>query len=204
MESNYTDEQLIELVHENSEEAKSVLYERNKFKIEYFLKKYSIAAKSLGIDLKDLKQEAMVAFTDAILNYNPSKDASLTTFICLCVERRIKKCCIKAGRIKNQAMKDTLSLEYNYEDSDATLKELIEDEGSDPLIKMTEEEQYIELVTNIKNSLTNFESEVYELLTSGMNYRDIAVILDKEPKQIDNTIQRIKIKIRKILSNRKN
>ena len=99
MESNYTDEQLIELVHENSEEAKSILYERNKYKIEYFIKKYSVAAKALGIDLTDLHQEAMVAFTDAILNYNPKKDASLATFICLCVERRIKKCCIKAGRI---------------------------------------------------------------------------------------------------------
>lgn len=202
MKSEYTDEQLIELVHENSEEAKSILYERNKYKIEYFIKKYTPAAKALGIDITDLNQEAMVAFTDAILNYNEKKDASLPTFICLCVERKIKKCCIKAGRLKNQAMKDALSLEYNYDNSDTSLKELIEDENSDPLIKITEEEQYIELVTNIKESLTNFESEVYELMTSGMNYRDIAIILDKEPKQIDNTIQRIKMKIRKILNNR--
>ena len=84
------------------------------------------------------------------------------------------------------------------------MKEIIEDEGSDPLLKMTEEEQYIELITTIKNSLTDFESEVYELLTNGMSYRDIAIILDKEPKQIDNTIQRIKSKIRKILDERKN
>ena len=126
-DSLYNDEQLIELVHENSDEAKSILFNRYKESIDYLVKKYSVLAKSLGIDLTDLNQEALVGFTDAILNYDGSKDASLATFICLCVERKIKKACVKAGTMKHQAMKDTLSLEYTYEDIDASLKELIED-----------------------------------------------------------------------------
>ena len=196
------DEELIELVHENNEEAKTELFNRYKDKIDYLIKKYTVIAKTLGIDLNDLNQEALVAFTDAILNYDSSKDASLSTFICLCVERKIKKACIKAGTIKNQTMKDSLSLDYTYEDINLPLKELIEDVDSDPLIKISQDEQYKELLKNIRESLTDAERDVFELLIGGLTYKDIAVILDKDPKQVDNARERIKTKIKKILENR--
>ena len=193
------DEELIDLVHENNEEAKTALFNKYKDKIDYLIRKYSPAAKALGIDLSDLNQEALVAFTDAILNYDSSKDASLATFICLCVERKIKKACIKAGTLKNQAMKDTLSLDYTYEDINLPLKELIEDVDSDPLIKISQDEEYKELLKSIKESLTDNERDVFELLIGGLTYKDIAVILDKDPKQVDNARERIKAKIKKIL-----
>lgn len=202
MNNGYTDEQLIELVHENNEDAKTMLFDRYKDKIDFLLRKYSSPAKKLGLDMKDLNQEALVGFTDAILNYSPDKDASVSTFICLCVERKIKKACIKAGTNKNRTNNEALSLEYFYEDIDTTLKELIEDSNSDPLNKISEQEEYDELVSKIKSTLTDTENEVFDLLILGLNYRDIAEILDKENKQIDNAIQRIKAKIRKILENR--
>ena len=193
------DEELIELVHENSEEAKSALFNKYKDKIDYLIRKYTPVAKTLGIDIKDLNQEALLGFTDAILNYDSSKDASVATFICLCVERKIKKACLKAGTIKNKTMKDSLSLEYMYEDINLPLKELIEDVDSDPLIKVSQDEEYEELLRSIRETLTDNEREVFELLIAGLNYKDIAVILDKEPKQIDNARERIKTKIKKIL-----
>ena len=202
MKSEYTDEQLIDLVHENSEEAKSVLFDRYKDKIDYLIRKYTIVAKTLGIDIKDLNQEALVGFTDAILNYIPGKEASLSTYICLCVERKIKKACIKASTNKHQAMKDTLSLDYTYDDINLPLKELIEDVDSDPLIKITEQERYEELLEKIRSSLTDNELPVFELMILGLGYKDIAEVLDKESKQIDNAIQRIKGKIKKILDER--
>ena len=202
MISEYSDEQLIELVHENNDEAKSILFNRYKDKIDYLIKKYAIVAKTLGIDIKDLNQEALLGFTDAILNYIPEKEASLVTYICLCVERKIKKACIKASTIKNQTMKDTLSLDYTYDDINIPLKELIEDVDSDPLIKITEKERYEELLDKIRTSLTDNETPVFELMILGLGYKDIAEVLDKEVKQIDNAIQRIKAKIKKILDER--
>ena len=202
MKSEYTDEQLIDLVHENSEDAKSVLFDRYKDKIDYLIRKYTIVAKTLGIDIKDLNQEALVGFTDAILNYIPGKEASLSTYICLCVERKIKKACIKASTSKHQAMKDTLSLDYTYDDINIPFKELIEDVDSDPLIKITEQERYEELLEKIRASLTDNELPVFELMILGLGYKDIAEVLDKESKQIDNAIQRIKGKIKKILEER--
>ena len=44
--------------------------------------------------------------------------------------------------------------------------------------------------------LTPFEKEVFELKINGHSYTDIAEILKKDKKQIDNTIQRIKRKIK--------
>ena len=200
MNNEYSDEQLIELVHENNEDAKSILFNRYNDLINYLIRKYTPLAKTLGIDINDLYQEALVSFTDAILNYDSNKDAAVRSFVSLCVERKIKKTCIKAGRQKNQAIKDSLSLDYTYQD--LPLKELIEDVDSDPLIKVSENESFEELMKNIKDVLTAAENEVFELLRMGLSYRDISEVLDKEPKQIDNAIQRIKTKIKKILSER--
>ena len=51
----------------------------------------------------------------------------------------------------------------------------------------------------IKKSLTDFELQVFELMISSFNYREIAEILDKDRKQIDNAIQRIKMKVKEKL-----
>ena len=52
------------------------------------------------------------------------------------------------------------------------------------------------LIERIKMCLTDFEEKVFDLLISGFTYREIAGILDKEDKQIDNAIQRIKTKVK--------
>ena len=56
------------------------------------------------------------------------------------------------------------------------------------------------LLNKVKNNLTEFEEQVFELHISGFKYKEIAEMLDKTPKSIDNTIQRIKTKIKKQLN----
>ena len=51
-----------------------------------------------------------------------------------------------------------------------------------------------ELIEKIKKRLTEFESQVFDLLIAYFSYREIAEMLDKDKKQIDNAIQRIKAK----------
>ena len=64
---------------------------------------------------------------------------------------------------------------------------------------MLEEEKEQELETKIKNGLSVFECQVFELLKNNFSYIEIANILEKSPKQIDNTIQRLKGKVKKII-----
>ena len=44
---------------------------------------------------------------------------------------------------------------------------------------------------------------MYKLLISGMSYNEIAETLHKNPKQIDNAIQRLKGKIKEILKRKR-
>ena len=48
--------------------------------------------------------------------------------------------------------------------------------------------------------LTDLEFQVFELKRNGFNYKEIAEILDKDQKSIDNALQRIRIKMKEILS----
>ena len=46
----------------------------------------------------------------------------------------------------------------------------------------------------LKEILSKFELSVLYLISSGMSYKEIATVLGKTPKSIDNALQRIKKK----------
>ena len=162
------------------------------------------SAKKLGYEYTDLVQEAMVGFADSLNHYDETKNAALPTFISLCVERRLQNAILKAGRLKNKILLESLSLDHVYENYQVPLKEMISDQSShDPLHGITKEEEFEELVDQIKDVLSASEYEVYDFLINGLDYQEIARILDKSPKQIDNTIQRLKGKIKIILQEKR-
>ena len=70
------------------------------------------------------------------------------------------------------------------------------------LNNLMNEEEFLDLNEKIKEHLSKNEYEVYELLRNGFSYTEIATLLDKTPKSVDNAIQRIKGKVRKILAER--
>lgn len=200
--SDIKDEQLIHMIREESEEAKEILYEKYRYIIEVELKKYNRMAWALSYDVNDLYQDALVGFADAIYNYREDKEASLSSFITLCVDRRLQTSIRKAGRMKNKMLHDALSLEEEYR-STSQLKELLSDNSeNDPLENILKEEGYNELRKSIKESLSDSEYEVYTYMINGLKYDEIATLLNKDLKQIDNTIQRVKSKIKKILEKR--
>jgi len=196
------DEQLIHMIREESEEAKDMLYQKYRYIIDYELKKYKRIAYALSYDVSELSQEALVGFADAINNYREDKEASLASFITLCVDRRLQVAIKKAGRLKNQMIKEALSLEEEYNAS-SQLKDLLSDNSlNDPLENILKEENYQELKRKIKESLSESEYEVYTYMINGLKYDEIASLINKNLKQVDNTIQRVKSKIKKILEER--
>ncbi len=200
---DYSDGELIYLINEANEDAKEIIYEKYKYIIEIIIKKYIKTASSLGIDYNDLYQEALIGFMDAINNYKDNKDASLARFITVCVDRRLQVAVIKAGRQKNKLLNESLSLEHTYENIKVPLMYLIGDNNeNDPLENISKAEELQELMTKIKEQLSNFENEVFSLMINNLNYNEIAVLLDRNSKQIDNTMQRIKTKVKKVLADR--
>lgn len=196
----YPDDELFGMICESNEDAKEILYNKYKYLIDAVLKKYIYTAKKLGIEYNDLHQEGLVGFADALNCYDETKNTQLSTFISLCVERRLQNAVLKAGRLKNKLLLESLSLDHEYGEHQIPLRDMISDERvNDPLQGIAKEEEFSELLDKIKEVLSNQEYEVFGWMRHGLSYQDIALILNKTPKQIDNTIQRIKAKIRMIL-----
>jgi len=194
----YPDSELYSMIAE-SEDAKELIYNKYKYIIDLLVKKYIYSAKKLGIEYNDLYQEGLVGFIDALNHYDDTKNAQLSTFISICVERRLQNVILKAGRLKNKILLESLSLDHVYEQYQMPLSEMISDQESDPLQGITKQEELDELIARIEKILSPSEYEVYQFMIHGLCYQDIALILNKTPKQIDNTIQRLKNKIKRIL-----
>ncbi|MDE5889233.1 MAG: sigma-70 family RNA polymerase sigma factor [Bacilli bacterium] len=197
---DFNDYELISMLHESSEEAKNILYNKYLYIIDIEIKKYQRMARVLGYDLNDLYQDALVGFSDALISYRDDKDAALSSFITLCVDRRLQVSIKKAGRLKNKLLNDSLSLEHIYESSASPLMDMLSDNfENDPLENIVKEEKTEELMKEIKRSLSNREYEVFSLVTNGLKYDEIALLLNKDLKYVDNAIQRMRAKIRKIV-----
>ena len=198
----YSDNELCSMICENNEDAKNILYKKYKYIIDIIIKKYTLSAVKVGIEYNDLYQEALVGFSDALNSFNEEKNTSIQTFITVCVERRLQKAIVRAKANKNTYFLQSLSLDYEYDNNDTVtaLKEIVSDKNkNDPLNSMTTQEEYNELIDKIESNLSEKEKEVFTLLIAGLTYSEIAKNLDKNLKQIDNTIQRIKAKVKKIL-----
>ena len=199
--NDVNDYELIMLYREDDEDAKNLLFLKYKFIIDILIRKYKAGIVALNIDFQEVYSECTVAFSDALKSFKDSKNASLPTFITLCVERRLKGVLRKYNRNKYKDMHESYSLDFVYDDVDSSLMNSISDEGEfDPLKNMTDKERYQEFICEIKNSLTQRENDVFVLMINGLNYREIAKILNKTDKQVDNTMQRIKGKIKSLLN----
>ena len=201
--NDVTDNELLSMINEESEDAKDLLFAKYKHIIDIIIKKYINMAKVLGIDYSDLYQEALLGYVDAVNDYKENKEAGLPTFISICVERKLQVAITKASRIKNKIITESISLEHAYDTFKVPLMYILSDnEENNPLKNIISKEELQDLINKIKESLSDKEYEVYSLMIGGLNYNDIALLLAKEPKQIDNTIQRIKTKVKKILEER--
>lgn len=195
----FNDQELTTMFSENNEDAKNILFDKYSYIIDIIMSKYKKSIYALNLDYDEVKQEARLGFTDALIKFNSEKDTSLPTFITVVVERKIQNCIRKADTIKNKIHNESYSIDYEYDIFKKPLSEILGDNSGDPLTNLENEENYKELVRKINELLSPFEQDVYKLLINGFNYVDIANILNKEPKQIDNTIQRIRSKIKDVI-----
>lgn len=191
----YPDNELTYLIKDNNETAQDLLYDKYKYIIESILNKYKRVFYALNIELEEVRQEANLAFSYAIYNYDEKKDASLNTFITLCVERKVRKVIKSKETMKSKVQSETISLNSNDK---LDIENLYGDETYEPSKKIENVDMLKYINKKVKDLLSPKELEVYNLLLQGLTYQEIAITLNKTPKQIDNTIQRIRIKLKKL------
>lgn len=198
--NEYPDSELVNLVCEKSEEASDVLYEKYKYIVDIVYNKYKKSAYYLNIDLKELKQEALVGFSDALVSYNQDKGVNLATFISLCVERKVRNFVRKSETDKSRITNSAYSLDALYGEEDyVPQKEKLGTTLNDPQVTIEANENIENLTKAIDELLSATEKEVYELIINDFSYDDIATILNKDLKSIYNTAARLRAKIKSIL-----
>jgi RNA polymerase sporulation-specific sigma factor len=204
MYKDENDFELVYLIEEKNEAALNMLYEKYKPIIEIKTKKYIKYASKLGLEYSDLFQEGMLGLSEAIKSFNVKKDVQFKTFANLCIERQIFTALKKASRKKHNVLNDSLSLDENLTDTETTLLDFIFDKNSDPSDYIESLETKKELFTRIDNELTPLEKEVFNLKINNLDYKEISLLLNKSYKSIDSAIQRIRLKVKKILKKIKN
>ena len=199
--NEYPDNEVVNMVCDN-EEATDLLYEKYKYIIDILLSKYRAVLKYHNLDVLEVRQDAIIAFMDAIKNYNQEKNASLPTFITICVNRKIQNVIRKSSTIKETVLRESFSLDYTYGDDDeTTLADIIIEENSNPELKVINKENYNILVSKIDESLSPFEKEVFDLMINSFQTEEISKLLNETVKKIYNTTHRIRDKIKKLLEN---
>ena len=193
--NDINDNELLFLVSESNEEAKSELVKKYIGIVHKIAFKYTGLADSLGVDEKDLVQEGLIGLNKAIDTYNPSKNVLFYTYVTLCIESNIKSYLKVSSRKRNQTLNNSLSLDKLSED-DVNINEMLKDENSDPSLKLLEEENRNELLETFKLVLTEFEYEVFKYKSEGYSNEEISLKTGKDKKSIENTLFRIKNKIK--------
>lgn len=196
---DYNDNELIDYASEDNEEATNLIYEKYRPLIESMAHKMYLYAKNPGYDSSDLIQEGMLGLDKAIKTYQESKETLFYTYAKTCIERRMLSFIIGANRLKNKVLNDSLSLNSPIEDSNQSIIDFVTDNDLNPEEELIVKENEEELVKTIQKSLTDLESQVFALKINGLDYKEIAELLDKDAKSIDNALQRIKSKVKKAL-----
>lgn len=196
---DYNDFELLSYVAENNEEASEVLFEKYRPLINATANRLYYYCKNTGLEINDLIQEGMLGLNLAMTSFDESKKTGFYTYAKKCIERKIISLVVGARRLKHKFLNESLSLEINDEETKIYISEKnLEDNSYNPEEILVNSESVEELIKEVNKHLTDFEIQVFELKLNGFEYKEIAEILDKDTKSIDNALQRIKSKIKKI------
>ncbi len=177
---NLSDNDLIRLIKGGDYSYLGVIIERHKQIIEGIISRYS----DCGIDRDDLFQDATLALLSAINSFDADK-SSFTTFVSVCITRAINDV-VRAANAKRRVPEKMLT----------PLEDVVLTDEASPERILIEKESYRLLADNIKVDLSTLEYRVLCEFLSDKTYADIATELNISLKSVDNTLRRIRKKLK--------
>ena len=148
-----------------------------------------------GGDSEDLIQEGTFGLVSAIRQYSSECETSFKTFAEHCIRMRLYSAIKSASRLKHFPLNDGVSFEQLSEDHRAQLSAVPEVFRRSPEELVLARESKEELYTAFSQCLSTFENRVLDLYLDGLSYREIGQRLNKDPKAVDNAVQRIRRKL---------
>ncbi|MCL1848390.1 MAG: RNA polymerase sporulation sigma factor SigH [Clostridiales bacterium] len=176
---------------------------------EYLIHKYKnfVRARArsyflIGADKEDIIQEGMIGLFKAIRDYRPDKQSSFRAFAELCITRQIITAVKTATRQKHIPLNSYISLNKPIydEESDRTLLDVITGTGiTDPEELIISREEFRDIEGKMGEILSPFERQVLVCYLDGKTYQEIAEMLSRHVKSVDNALQRVKRKLEQYL-----
>lgn len=195
------DNELVYLCCENNEYAENLIVEKYKPYVltilKDFLKKYNI----VGMEVADLYQEGLIGLVSAIKTYKEEKNITFYTYATTCIKSSIVSSMRHSFRQKSRVLNNSYSLDKLIEDTNNSLYDTLKDESNDPTKILMSEEETAGIISKIKSKLSKGELIVFELRLKGLKNEEIADLISKDKKYVENTMFRINKKYKEFLNN---
>ena len=195
------DEEIVEQFRNGDEMAQEYLIVKYKNFVRSKARSYFL----IGADREDIIQEGMIGLYKAIRDYRGDKLSSFRAFADLCITRQIITAIKTATRQKHIPLNSYVSLNKPIydEDSDRTLMDVLSGMRiTDPEELIISQEEIDDIELKMGEILSPLEWKVLTYYLDGKSYQEIAEILGRHVKSIDNALQRVKRKLERYLEKR--
>lgn len=156
------------------------------------------------LDFDDLMQEGVIGLLSAIDEYESSHNVKFSSFAYICIIRKIYNVIKQSNGNKHKALNDAISL-HSYIGADegrAVIDLLPNEEGAvDPEEWAMERFVSEKIKEVLKNHLSILEFAVISLLLEGYSNGEIEAKIGVGSKAVDNARTRVRLKIKKLLTN---
>lgn len=153
----------------------------------------------VGADRQDIFQEGLIGLLIAINSFREGM-SSFYSFAQLCIKSQKIDALKAATRHKHTALNSYISLNQPFcDNSNKTFEEIL---ITSPNLEFSDPEKIyidsIEPIEEINNGFfSDLEKNVAGLFVQGYTYKEIANVLNRNPKNIDNALSRIKRKLKR-------
>lgn len=183
--SEITDEDIAIIAQGGDEPAAEYLLRKYKNMVNLLSRRFYIA----GAEQEDVVQEGMIGLYKAILKYQSAK-FKFSTFAYQCIRSSILDALRASLRGKHQPLNNYTSI--------SDMEELYTDEENSPEQIILREEQIEIIWKTAKEILSEKEYVVFKLYIDGLTITEIAEAAGISYKSCDNTLQRVRSKIRRM------
>ena len=145
----------------------------------------------------------MIALYKAIRAFRADRESSFVHYASLCIDNQLYNVIKGANRLKNSPLNTYVSFygsAYSEEEKERTLLDTMATVRTEsPEDAFISKENMERILSSIEKLLTPLEKQVLDLFMDGYSYQQIAAMLGRGTKTVDNALQRIKRKLEKYL-----
>lgn len=185
------DESLCRLAASGSREAEEILVCRYTRLVRTCARPFFL----IGGDSEDLTQEGMVGLIKAVREYDAEKAASFRTFAEVCIRNRLYSVLRAAARDKHSPLNQSVPLDPPFFDSNSYTSGTNDLAQGNPETFLIDREHTATLLAGVRKQLSEFEAKILGYYLDGLSCREIAGLVGKPPKSVDNAVQRIRRKV---------